>query len=187
MKEYPITIGFDDATFSLNLKSKKTTELIGVVCQGVRIVNVVRGPITIDGDDATVALIKLIKLNEKHIQYVLTDTITFAGFNIYDIKEVYERTEKPIIAITDREIDLDSVRGALVKKFPNTYKNKFQKIINAGNLYQTQINTAGGPTKIFFHFKGTEIKEIESLLSKICIDSKLPECVRLAHIIGKLF
>jgi len=187
MKENPITIGFDDATFSLKSNSKKTTELIGVVCQGVRMVNAVRKTITIDGDDATDALINLIKLNEKHVQYVLTDTITFAGFNIYDINEVYEKTGKPIIAITEREIDLDSVKKALIKKFPNTYKNKFQKIINAGNLYQTEINTAGGLTKIYFHFKGIEVKKIESLLSKICIDSKLPECVRLAHIIGKLF
>lgn len=187
MKENPITIGFDDATFSLKSKSIKTTELIGVVCQGVRMVNVVRKSIMIDGNDATDALVKLIKLNEKHVQYVLTDTITFAGFNIYDMNEVYEKTGKPIIAVTEREIDLDAVKKALIKKFPNTYKNRCQKIIHAGNLYQTEINTAGGLTSIYFHFKGIEIKKIESLLSKICIDSKLPECVRLAHIIGKLF
>ena len=187
MKEHPITIGFDDAKFSLKSRSKNRTQLIGVVCQGVRMVNVVRKPITIDGDDSTDALISLIKLNEKHIQYVLTDTITFAGFNIYDINEVYEQTGKPIIAITEREINLDSVKKALVKKFPNSYKNKIQKMINARNLYQTEIDTAGGPTLIYFHYKGIEIKKIESLLPKICIDSKLPECVRLAHIIGTLF
>jgi len=187
MKENPITIGFDDAAFSFKSKSNKTTELIGVVCQGVRMVNVVRKTIVIDGDDATDVLVSLIKLNEKHVQYVLTDTITFAGFNIYDIKEVYEKTGKPIIAVTEREIDLDSVRSALIKKFPKTYKNKFQKIINAGNLYQTDINTAGGLATIYFHYKGIEIKNVESLLARICIDSKLPECVRLAHIIGKLF
>jgi endonuclease V-like protein UPF0215 family len=150
-------------------------------------VNVVRKTINIDGDDATEALITLIELNQKHIQYVLTDTITFAGFNIYDMKEVYEKTGKPIIAITEREIDLDAVKKALIKKFPNKYDNKFQKIINAGNLYRTEINTAGGLTSIYFHYKGLQISEIEILLSKICIDSKLPECVRLAHIIGKLF
>ena len=186
MKDNPITIGFDDATFSLKSKSKKT-ELIGVICQGIRMVNTVRKAITIDGDDATDALIELIKLNEKHVQYVLTDAITFAGFNIYDLKEVYEKTGKPIIAITEREIDLDSVERALIKKFPKTYKKKLQKIINAGYLYQTEINTAGGITKVYFHSKGIEVKQIELLLSKICIDSKLPECVRLAHIIGKLF
>ena len=69
-------------------------------------VNAVRKTITIDGDDATDALINLIKLNEKHVQYVLTDTITFAGFNIYDINEVYEKIGKPIIAITEKKIEI---------------------------------------------------------------------------------
>jgi endonuclease V-like protein UPF0215 family len=187
MKENPITIGFDDASFSLKSNSRKTTELIGVICQGTRMVNIVKKTINIDGDDSTEALIELININKKHVQFVLTDTITFAGFNIYDISEVYERTEKPIIAVTDREIDLDSVKRALIKKFAKTYKNKFKKIINAGNLYETEIKTAGGLSTIFFHYRGIEIKHVELLLSRICIDSKLPECVRLAHIIGKLF
>jgi endonuclease V-like protein UPF0215 family len=187
MKENPITIGFDDASFSLKSNSRKTTKLIGVICQGIRMVNIVKKTIDIDGDDSTDALIELININKKHVQFVLTDTITFGGFNIYDIREVYKRTEKPIIAVTDREIDLDSVMRALIKKFPNAYKKKFQNIINAGNLYQTEINTAGGPTKVFFHLMGIEITQVELLLPKICIDSKLPECVRLAHIIGKIF
>ena len=161
MKENPITIGFDDASFSLKSKSIKTTELIGVICQGTRMMKTIKKTINIDGDDSTDALIELINFNKKHVQFVLTDTITFAGFNIYDIKEVYERTEKPIIAITDREIDLDSVMSALTKKFPKTYKNKYQKIINAGNLYETEINTAGGLSRIFFHCRGIEIKQIE--------------------------
>ena len=42
MKENPIIIGFDDAQFSLKSKSIRTTELIGVVCQGIRMVNTVR-------------------------------------------------------------------------------------------------------------------------------------------------
>ncbi|GAH25061.1 unnamed protein product [marine sediment metagenome] len=34
MKDFPITIGFDDARFNLKSHSK-TTDLIGIVCQGV--------------------------------------------------------------------------------------------------------------------------------------------------------
>jgi endonuclease V-like protein UPF0215 family len=60
-------------------------------------------------------------------------------------------------------------------------------IVDAGNLYETEIRTAGGSSKIYFHFKGININEVEDLLEKVCIDSKLPESVRLAHIIGKLF
>ncbi len=187
MKENPIVIGFDDATFKLKSSARKTTQLIGVVCQGTRLVNVVRREIEIDGYDATEALIELTKQNELHVQYILTDTITFGGFNIVDLNEIYNKTKKPIIAITEREVNLDSVKDALIKKFPHNYESKIQKIINAGNLYETEIDTAGGLSRIYFHSKGIDPDEVELLLQKVCVDSKLPEPVRLAHIIGKLF
>ena len=188
MKEYPITIGFDDASFNFNSPSQRTTQLIGVVCQGTRLVNVFRKEIEIDGDNSTETLINIVKIAEKHVQYILTDTITFAGFNICNLNEIYERTGKPIIAVTEREVNLESVKKALINKFPDSiYKEKIQYILNAGNLYETEVETAGGTSKIFFHSKGIEFNEVNLLLQKVCIDSKLPEPVRLAHIIGKLF
>jgi endonuclease V-like protein UPF0215 family len=184
MKEFPITIGFDDAKFIFN-SDLKTTDLIGIICQGTRMVGMVKKEILIDGEDATEVLIELTKQNEKHVQYILTDTITFGGFNIIDLQEVYNTTNKPIIAVTERSVDLDAVRKALVKKFPNNYQQKLQTIVNAGDLYETSIETAGGHSKVYFHSKGIQISEVDSLLQKVCIDSKTPEPVRLAHIIGK--
>lgn len=186
MKNTPISIGFDDAKF--DLKSKlTTTNLIGVVCQGTRLVRVVKKEIKIDGDNATNILIKLVKLNEKHVQYILTDSITFGGFNIIDLKKIYSAVKKPIIAVTERLVDLSLVHQALKKKFPKTYSQKLQKIVNAGNLYDIEVETAGGTSKIYCHFKGISILDTKELLQKICIDSKLPEPVRLAHLIGKAF
>ena len=185
MKDYPIVMGIDDAMYEgFNAVS---TQLIGVVCQGVRMIDVVRGEIKVDGTDSTDILINLIKLKEKHVQYVITDTITFGGFNIMDMKRVHKVTNKPIIAIVDREIDLDSVKKALMKRFPDSYKQKFKLILDAGNLYQTEVRTAGGLSTVFFHVVGLDIDEVDSLLKKTTIDSKQPECTRLAHIIGRLF
>ncbi|MFX1304714.1 MAG: DUF99 family protein [Promethearchaeota archaeon] len=186
MKDNPITIGFDDATFELKAKSK-TTQLIGVICQGIRMVHVISTEIEIDGNNATEKLIELVKQNEKHVQFILTHTITFGGFNLINLKKIYNETRKPIIAVNDRRVDLDSVRKAIIHKFPNTYREKIQNIIDAGNLYQTQIETAGGASIIYFHSKGIEINKVETLLQKICIDSKLPECIRIAHLIGKIY
>ncbi|MFX0075535.1 MAG: DUF99 family protein, partial [Candidatus Hermodarchaeota archaeon] len=88
-------------------------------------------------------------------------------------------------AVTEKLVDLDAVRKAIVKKFPNNYQQKLQIIVNAGDLYETFIETAGGHSKVYFHCKGIHISEVDSLLQKVCIDSKIPEPVRLAHIIGK--
>ena len=186
MKENPIVIGFDDSTF--NLKSgSKTTSLIGVVCQGTRIVNVVKEDIFIDGHDGTEKLIELVTQNEKHVQFVFTHTITFGGFNIVDLEKIYNEINKPIIAINEKEVNLDGVINALEKKFPNQYNKKIQHILNAGDLYHTKISTAGGLSTIYFHKKGINVKDVESLLQKVCLDSKLPECVRIAHLVGRLF
>ncbi len=184
MKDFPITIGFDDANFKFFSESH-TTDLIGIVCQGTRMVSMVKKEITIDGDDATEVLIELIKQNEKHVQFVLTDTITFGGFNIIDLEEIHYATNKPIIAVTEKEVDLDAVKKAILKKFPQKNITKLRKIVNAGNLYETVIETAGGLSKVFFHSKGISYTDVNSLFQKVCIDSKIPEPVRLAHIIGK--
>lgn len=186
MKDNPITIGIDDSTF--NLKSElKTTQLIGVVCQGIRMVNVLKTEITIDGNDATEKLIDLVRQNEKHIQFIFTHTITFGGFNLIDLDYIFKEVKKPIIALNDRQVNLDSVINALIKKFPENYREKIKYISNAGNLYQNTIKTAGGTSIVYFHAKGIEINEVNLLIQKSSIDSKLPECLRLAHLIGKLF
>ncbi|MBY9014760.1 MAG: DUF99 family protein [Candidatus Lokiarchaeota archaeon] len=184
MKDFPITIGFDDANFKFFSESH-TTDLIGIVCQGTRMVGMVKKEISIDGDDATNVLIELIRQNEKHVQFVLTDTITFGGFNIIDLEEIHNATNKPIIAVTEKEVDLNAVKNAIFKKFPQNNIAKLRKIVNAGNLYETVIETAGGLSKVFFHSKGISYTDVNSLFQKVCIDSKIPEPVRLAHIIGK--
>jgi endonuclease V-like protein UPF0215 family len=186
MKDNPITIGIDDSTFDLK-SGLKTTQLIGVICQGIRMVNVTRTEITIDGNNATEKIIELVRQNEKHIQYIFTHTITFGGFNLINLEKIYSEVNKPIIAFNDKKVDLDSVANALIKKFPEDYKEKIQCILDAGNLYQNRIQTAGGISNIYYHLKGIEISEANFLIKKSSIDSKLPECLRLAHLIGKLF
>lgn len=186
MKDYPITLGIDDAAFDLT-SGRQTTPLIGVVCQGTRMVNVLRQEITVDGTDSTSKIIELIKATEKHVQYVITDTITFGGFNICDLNEIYNKTKKPIIAVTERQINLDSVKTALLKRFPEIYREKFRNIVCAGDLYQAPISTAGGISTLYYHAKGIDTDTVEKLLEKVCVDSKSPEGVRMAHIIGTIF
>ncbi|TXT64560.1 MAG: hypothetical protein BAJALOKI1v1_550017 [Promethearchaeota archaeon] len=186
MKNHPIVLGIDDATFRLK-EGSKFTFLIGVICQGTRLVKVEKRKIEIDGKNATCKIIDMIKKNKKHIQYVLTHTITFGGFNLINMKEVYAKTKKPLICIAEREVDLDSVKTALIHRFPDTYKNKLTHIINAGDLYKSEISTAAGTSNVYFHKIGITLIEAHELLEKSCIDSKLPEAVRIAHIIGRIF
>lgn len=186
MKDFPITIGLDDAQFDLSSNSSHT-RLIGVVCQGVRMLSVASEQIEIDGNDATEKAINLVNVYKKHVQYILSDSITFGGFNIANINQIYEETSKPVISVTNRKVNLPKVKKALIKKFPDVYTEKLKNIVDAGNLYETLIKTAGGDSKIFFHVAGIDKQEAVKLLNLTTIDSKLPESVRMAHLIGKLF
>lgn len=186
MKDYPITIGFDDAKFRFD-GQKQTTPLIGVVCQGTRVVKVVKKEILIDGDDSTDAIIDLVRSCENNVQYILTHTITFGGFNIADIEEIYQKLETPIIAFTERMVNLDDVKKAIIKKFPNQNTDKINKIIKAGNLYEMKIKTHGGYSTVYFHSVGVSPEKVKILMEKVSIDSKLPEPVRIAHLIGASF
>ena len=109
MKDFPITIGFDDANFKFSSKPN-TTDLIGIICQGTRMVGMVKNEIIIDGDNATEVLIELVKQKQKHVQFIITDTITFGGFNIIDLEEIHNAINKPIIAVTEKEVDLEAVK-----------------------------------------------------------------------------
>ncbi len=186
MKDNPITVGLDDARFRFEDPSKKTT-LIAVVCQGTRMVRVLKEKITIDGNDSTQIIVRLVKQVEKHVQYILMDTITFGGFNISDLDVIYQETGKPIITVSEKEVDLDAVKRALLLKFPDTFAKKLRLIQNAGNLYDIAVKTAGGWSTVHVHLKGVDIEEARELLQKISVDAKLPECIRMAHIIGKAF
>ncbi|MEJ2249542.1 MAG: DUF99 family protein [Candidatus Lokiarchaeota archaeon] len=186
MKKNPITIGFDDATFDFNSRSN-AVPLIGVICQGVRVIKVLKENIIIDGENATSTLINMVLKVKDLVQYIVTHSITFGGFNLVDIEKIYKKTGIPIIAVTESEVDLPSVKKALEINFPKKFQEKIQKIINAGNLYNAQIETAGGISTVHFHVKGMDKNLVENLLSQISIDSKLPESVRIAHIIGRAF
>ncbi len=186
MKDNPITIGFDGARFKFNGK-QRTTPLIGVVCQGTRLVKVVQKDIEVDGDDSTEAIIELVGKCENDVQFILTHTITFAGFNIADIEEIFNTTKIPVIAFTERMINLDSVKEALIKTFPSTFEKKIKKIIKSGELFETRVKTHGGKSKVYFHTIGCTPEKVKILMEKVCIDSKLPEAVRLAHLIGASF
>ena len=186
LKDNPITIGFDGARFKFNGK-QETTPLIGVVCQGTRLVKVVQKNIKIDGDDSTEAIIELADKCENDVQFILMHTITFAGFNVADIKEIFIKIKIPVIAFTERMINLNGVKEALLKTFPSTYRKKIKKIINAGELFETEVKTHGGNSKVYFHTLGYPPEEVKILMEKVSIDSKLPEAVRLAHLIGASF
>ncbi|HJW97879.1 MAG TPA: DUF99 family protein, partial [Candidatus Bathyarchaeia archaeon] len=111
-------LGVDDGFFIPH--SKGFAPVIGVVFRGgYWLDGVVSTKVEIDGFDATDKIASMI-VNSAHyrqVRVVMLDGITFAGFNVVDLKKLGAETKLPVIAITRDKPDLDDIRAAL-KKLP---------------------------------------------------------------------
>ena len=170
-------LGVDDAYFVPHKKSE--TYIAGVV---MRLTFYIEGfmirEITVDGMDVTKVLISMINQSKyrSDIKVVMTQGITFGGFNILDLLKLYELTEKPIIVILRKMPDIKSMISALRSHFDNwkeraelLQKVKIEKIKN-GNYY------------IYIQRVGIDMDQAKDLISKLTIRGAIPEPVRVAHL-----
>ena len=144
----------DDGFFS---EFRGKVLVVGVVMRGYEIVeNVVAGQVTVDGDDATEVLVDMVKSIPQKLNAIFIDGTSLGGFNVVDLKQVYEETGVPTISITRKKPDLNSIKKA-IENTPNSQK-KWKILISNGPLFKYE--------KIFFQFCGTTQKEAEHLIKE---------------------
>jgi len=178
MKREIRVIGIDDAPYNFE---EKECLLIGVVCRGKEYVDgVLSSKITVDGKDATEKIGEMVKYCKFYDQLkcVFLDGITYAGFNIVDLERLNEIVNIPIIAIIKQKPNVEKFFKAM-KRLEDW--NNLEKIAKkAGKIYE--VETKG---KIYFQFKGCLLEEAKELIKKSVSRSSIPECLRIAHLIGK--
>jgi len=174
-------LGIDDSVFTPRTKGK--ADLIGVVCRGGQWLDgIMRTKVEIDGLDATEKIAKMIK-NSPHyaqIRVIMLDGITYAGFNIVDIKELYAKTLLPVITVTREEPSLEDIRKAL-KNLPY-YEKRWKIVKNTGETFKVQ--TREGEEPVHVQVAGISQSDAEKILKKTSTRSNIPEALRVAHIIA---
>lgn len=167
-------IGFDDAPFSKTQDTK--VSIAGVVCSNTRFEGMLWGEITRDGDDSTSTLIKLVTNSKFHQQLhvLLLDGIAFGGFNIVDFQQLAHETGLPCITVMRKQPSIQAIDKAL-KHFTD-YQRRIQLISQAG-----QVITKGG---FIFQSTGIDAEHAATLLQRVTDTGKVPESLRLAHLIG---
>ncbi|HEY9725537.1 MAG TPA: DUF99 family protein [Chroococcales cyanobacterium] len=167
-------IGFDDAPFLRN--AGKPISIAGVVCAGTRFEGMVWGQIEPDGWDATQVILKLLLgrkfLPQLHI--LLLDGIAFGGFNVIDLPTLSEQLQLPCVAIMRRMPNLVGVEQA-IHRLPHS-EQRLQLLQRAGTIY------AYPP--FFFQVCGACPQVTFSVLQRLTDCGKVPEALRLAHLIG---
>jgi hypothetical protein len=167
-------IGFDDAPFSRT--SGSLVSIAGVVCGGTRFEGMVWGQVIPDGLDATDAICQLLIggkfLPQLHL--VLLDGIAFGGFNIIDLPELASRLQLPCVAVMRHQPDLAAVEKALSYLSESEYR--LELLRRAGTIHVSE--------PFFFQVCGEQPEVIAAVLQRLTDTGKVPEALRLAHLIG---
>lgn len=168
-------LGIDDFPFT---KSDKTSRLVFTVYRGGSFLDgVLSTTIEVDGLDATEKIIERVLKTRHHdqIRVVMLNGVTFGGFNVVDIMEIFDRTKIPVIVVMRRKPDFDDIDRALQNFRDAGQRRKIME--RAGEIHLHKLG-------FFFQTAGISREDAASILSLSCTHAKIPEPLRIAHLIA---
>ncbi|PTD94030.1 hypothetical protein C9439_04835 [archaeon SCG-AAA382B04] len=176
-------LGIDDGPFKKF--SSKETILVGSVFRGGEWLDgVLTDKITVDGFDSTKKIIDLINnsRHKKQLQTVFLDGLTFAGMNIVDIKKLNNQVSLPIVIVSRKKPDFESIKRAL--KNVSKSEKRWKLIKKAGEPIKVKTNSRKEEKPIFIQVEGMEESKAKELTKMISTRSRIPEPIRISHLIS---
>jgi endonuclease V-like protein UPF0215 family len=174
-------LGVDDGKFIPH--SKDQVLIVGVIFRGgYWFDGVMHTTVRVDDFNATEKLSQMITASPqyKQLRVVILNGITFAGFNVVDIKILNSKTQLPVIAVTNKKPDLTNVRKAL-KNLPN-HEDRWNAILNAGQIFPMKAQR--GKKTIYAQTAGIPKETAQKVLQLTSTRSNMPEALRVAHLIA---
>ncbi len=167
-------IGFDDAPFVRH--QLKKVPISGIICAQTRFEGMVWGEIQPDGWDATEVICQLL-LDSKflpQLHLVLLDGIGFGGFNLVDLPTLAARLQLPCVAVMRKFPNLTKMKRAL--SHLSDRDRRLQLLQRAGKIHHYP--------PFYFQVCGEQPEIIAQALECLTDRGKVPEALRLAHLIG---
>ena len=174
-------LGVDDGVFIPH--SKGLVDVVGVVFRGgYWLDGVMRTEVEVDGLDGTEKIASMIieSPHYKQLRIIMLSGITLAGFNVVDIKELYNKTGLPVIAITRNMPNMKEIEQA-IERLPEKEK-RWRAIQNAGEMIKVQTRKEEEP--IYMQIAGIKREDAEKIVKITSTRSNIPEPLRVAHIIA---
>lgn len=141
---------------------------------------VLRGEVTIDGDDATDVLTRLVRgsPHQESTQAILLGGIAVGGFNLVDLEELNRSTGLPVITVSRDRPDLDAMARAFARHRPDAPER--------ARLFLDHPVTAWPlrPRPLWIASVGATTGEAGALLRKSLVRGSYPEPLRLAHLVA---
>ena len=174
-------LGVDDCPFIPHIKGQ--VPVIGVVFRGgYWLDGVMHTKIAVDGFDATHKITSMITSSPhyKQLRVIMLNGVTFAGFNIVNIKTLNATTKLPVITVTRKKPNLEKIHKAL-KNLPKS-QERWNTILNTGEV--SEVPTRSGKKKIYIQVAGISRDDAQKILRLTSTRSNIPEALRVAHLIA---
>lgn len=174
-KRYSNVVGFDDAPFTHDYVGD--VQIVGAVFTGLKLTGVLVGEVEKDGADSAEKLTKLIAGSRfaEHVQLVMLQGVALAGFNVVDAHYIYEQLGFPVLIVSRRVPDQESIQKALSTKVRGGEEKralikKLGRLEPAGSVYVQRV--------------GLTLKQATAVVERFAINSHIPEPLRTAHLIA---
>jgi hypothetical protein len=174
-------LGVDDGAFIPHVKGQ--VPVVGVVFRGgYWLDGFMHTKIAVDGFDATDRISFMITSSPhyKQLRVIMLNGITFAGFNIVDVKALNAETELPVITVTRGKPDFAEIRKAL-QNLPHS-EERWKTILNAGE--PIGVSTRDTKAKVYIQTVGVSKGDAQKILRLTSTRSNIPEALRVAHLIA---
>ena len=136
------------------------------------------GWVAVDGEDATSSILSLLEPYREQIGVVFLDGTIFGGSNVVDMNILYNELEIPIIAVTADIPQEIKVKKSILRHGGKRVLERYEQ-----NPPMTILETSRG--KVYASFIGVSEGEAKRAIERYQIASKLPEPLRISHLIGK--
>ena len=172
-------LGIDDGKFTPHTKG--SVVVVGVVFRGgYSIDGVMHTHIAIDGLDATEKFVSMINCSphRRQLRLLMLNGITFAGFNVVDLRRLNVETGLPVLALTHEKPDLMAVHEAL-NNLPHS-QERWRIVLAAGEIHEI----TNKDSKIYLELSGISLADAQKIIKLTSTRSNLPEPLRVAHLIA---
>lgn len=168
-------VGFDDAPFARSHRGDVL--IVGAVFAGERLDGVISTRVRRDGANAAQRLIECLTGSRyfDQLQAILLQGIAFAGFNVVDLRQLYQATGLPVLVVARHIPDFEAIRAALLQQVP-------------GGSRKWALIEAAGPMEplagVYVQRCGITPEDASRLLTRLQRHGQLPEPLRVAHMIA---
>ncbi len=178
MKAKSRFLGIDDAPFRF---SDESVPVVGVVVQAPSYIEGVLTTLAeVDGHDATERITAMLRRSRylEGLAAIMIDGTAVGGFNVIDIDALHDAVDRPVVTVTRKKPNLDSIETALRRRFED-WKERLA-IIRRHEI--ESIRTGHG--SLWVSYVGAKQDEVREVLALTTVRGVLPEPLRVAHLIA---